>query len=71
MTSILAHFENFFVDISVFRKIYRKKNFEIIELGFEKFRNKNFEIKKKYFDIDISKFQNFERIKGTNFRNYF
>ena len=53
---IPAHFEIFFVDISVFRKIYRKKNFEIIELGFEKFRNKKKIFRYRYFEI--SKFRN-------------
>ena len=47
-----------------------------MKLGFEKFRKKNFEIKKKHFDIDISKFKNFETINfeiilGTKFRNFF
>ena len=47
-----------------------------MKLGFEKFRKKNFEIKKKHFDIDISKFKNsetinFEIILGTKFRNFF
>ena len=44
---ILGSFEIFFAEIPKFRKNFRKKKFEIFELGFEKFRKKKFEIKKK------------------------